>query len=99
MISTVLALLVLFVGVPLNVLVTVRCLIRVRQAPHIRVLRERFIAATFVLLGVVVFSLIFLNNDTLPPPFDVGFTKVVTRFAWLVIAIVPAVYWLVLDSE
>ena len=51
--------------------------------------------------GIIIFSAIFLNNDTLPPPFDVAVTKVVTRFTMLVIAIVPALYWLALyrDTE
>lgn len=94
--ANILALLVLLVGVPLNAVVTIMLLRRSRDAPTIKVLRERMVVSACVLLVVVVFGLIFLNNDTLPPPFDVGFTKIVTRLVMLIIAIVPAAYWLYL---
>jgi hypothetical protein len=65
------------------------------RADH-RVLRERGITATVVLLVVVVFGLIFTNNDLIPPPFNSESTKIVTRFAILSLAIIPAAYWLIL---
>jgi hypothetical protein len=92
----ILALLVLLVGVPLNAIVTVMLFRRSRKAPTIKVLRERMVVSAVLLLALVVFGLIFLNNDTLPPPFDVYLTKVVSRSAMLVLAIVPAAYWLYL---
>lgn len=92
----VLAWLVILVGIPLNVGVAVLLLRKYRKAPHLRVLRERFVAELAVLLVVVVFGLIFANNDTLPPPLDTDATKLITRAAVLIIAIVPATYWLLL---
>lgn len=92
----VLAVLVLFVGVPLNVLVTYMLWKRSQMAPDLKVLRERFIVATAVLVMVFVFGLIFLNNDHLPPFLTTDVTKVITRFVMLGIAVVPATYWLVL---
>ena len=92
--ANILAVAVLVIGVPLNLTVAVMLWRRYRAAPHIRVLRERLIAELAVLLVVVVFSFVFLNNDTFPPPFDTDFTKLVTRLTVLVMAVVPAVYWL-----
>jgi hypothetical protein len=89
-----LALAVLFIGVPLNAIVTVMLLRRARANPTIKVLHERMVVSAVVLLLLVVFGLIFLNNDTLPPPFNTDLTKLITRFAMLVIALVPPGYWL-----
>ena len=89
-----LAIAVLVVGVPLNVIVAWMLWRRYREAPYIRTLRERLIVELAVLLVVVVFGLIFLNNDTLPPPLDLDITKIITRATLLVIAVVPAAYWL-----
>lgn len=92
----VIALMVLVIGVPLNVAVTLLLWRTYHQAPRNMVLRERFIAEVMVLALVVVFGFIFLNNDTLPPPLDTDVTKLVTRLMLLTIAVVPAVYWLYL---
>lgn len=92
--TVLLALLTLFVGVPLNAVVTVMLLRESRRLPHLRVLRERFIAAAAVLLTTIVFGLIFVNNDQSLPPLDLVATKVITRVAMLVVGIVPAAYWL-----
>lgn len=91
-----LGLLVLLVGTPLNLVVTVMLWRRSLRYPSIRVLRERAVVASLLLLAIVVFGLIFVNNDTLPPPLDIIITKWVTRVVFLVLAIVPAVYWLAL---
>lgn len=91
-----LGLLVLLVGTPLNLLVTVMLWRRSLNYPRIRVLRERAVVASAVLLTVVVFGLIFVNNDTLPPPLSTEITKWVTRAVLLLLAIVPALYWLIL---
>lgn len=93
-IPTLLAVLTLGVGVPLNLYVTAKLWRLAQAAPHVKALRERAIAATAVLLVVVVFGLIFANNDLVPPllPFDM--TKFLTRGAMLVVAVVPASYWL-----
>lgn len=90
----ILAIAVLVVGVPLNALVTVMLWRKSHAHPRIRVLRERLIAETAVLVLVIVFGLIFLNNDTLPPPLDTDVTKLVTRAVLLGVAVVPALYWL-----
>jgi hypothetical protein len=92
----ILAIAVLLVGVPLNVIVTIMLFRRSREAPTIKVLRERMVVSAVLLLALVVFGLIFLNNDTLPPPFDVTLTKIVTRSAMLLLAVVPASYFLFL---
>jgi len=93
-IANLLAIAVLFIGAPLNWYVTWRLWQLHRVNPEIRVLRERGIVATVVSLTVTLFGLIFLNNDALPPPFSIEVTKILTRFAMLMIAVVPAVYWL-----
>lgn len=92
----VLALVTLWVGVPLNMIVTIMLWRRSRAYPEIRVLRERFIVAVAVLVLVLVFGLIFLNNDRLPPLLTTDATKLITRAAVLIVAIVPACYWLIL---
>lgn len=89
-----LAVLVLVVGIPLNVLVTVMLWRRSHAYPRIRVLRERLIAETGVLVLTIVFGLIFLNNDALSPPLDTDVTKLVTRLVLLGVAVIPACYWL-----
>ena len=96
MTTNLLGLVVLLVGTPLNVIVTVMLWRRSMRYPELRVLRERAVTASLVLLTVVVFGLIFVNNDTLPPPLDVVITKWVTRVVLLLLAIVPALYWLLL---
>lgn len=91
--ATVIAQLVLIVGFPLNVLVTF-LLWRAYYHTRSQVLRERSEVAALVLIVVTVFGLIFLNNDTLPPPLDTDATRVITRLAILAIATVPALRWL-----
>lgn len=90
----ILALLVLFVGVPLNILVTLMLWRQSHDHPHITVLRERFIVAVAVLILVIVFALIFQNNDRMPPYLTTDVTKVVTRFVLFAVAVIPALYWL-----
>lgn len=91
-----LAVATLAIGVPLNLLVTVRLWRLSRAYPRIRVLRERALVALVVLLLVTVFGLLFVNNDLTIPILDSGATKIVARSAILVLAILPAVYWLLL---
>lgn len=95
-IYSLLALIVLIIGVPLNLLVTGMLWQRHKVSPTNRVLRERFITAAVVLVLVVVFGLIFVNNDRLPPPLDTDVTKLITRLAFLGLAVIPAGYWLIL---
>lgn len=90
----ILAIAVLMVGIPLNALVTVMLWRASRTDPDILVLRERLIAAAAVLVLVITFGLIFLNNDALPPWLTTDVTKLVTRFVLLAVAVVPALYWL-----
>jgi len=94
-----LAIVVLLVGLPLNVVVTAMLLRRSREVPRNPVLHERMVVSAFVLILVVVFGLVFLNNDTLPPPLDVNVTKIITRLTVLGIAVIPALYWLTLYSN
>lgn len=86
--------LVLCVGVPLNVFVTWRLWSLYRSEPHNLVLRDRVVISAFVLVVVIVFSLLFLNNDAVPPPLNFESTKLVSRFVTLLLAVVPASYWL-----
>lgn len=94
--ANVIATLVLVIGVPLNALVTVLLFRAWLANPGIRVLRDRLIAALAVLGLVLVFGLVFVNNDTLPPPLDLATTKLVTRLTILAIAVIPACAWLLL---
>jgi hypothetical protein len=89
-----LALLTLLVGVPLNVIATYLLLRKSREAPHLRVLRERFVVAAITTIVVLVFGIIFVNNDREIPWLGLDATKLITRVAMLGIAIIPAVSWL-----
>lgn len=89
-------LLTLVIGVPLNLAVVLLLLMKSRQRPDLQVLRERFVVALATLGLVTIFGLIFVNNDTIPPWFDLAATKLITRLTMLVVGVVPAVYWLVL---
>jgi len=91
-----LAIIVLVVAMPLNWMVTIMLWRLHLQFPSYRLLRERGIVATGVSIIVTVFALVFLNNDTIPPPFDLAWTKVITRATILVFSVVPALYWLYL---
>lgn len=95
-VASVLAVLVLVVGVPLNVYVTAKLWGLLRSSPGLRLLRERALVAAVVLLIVAVFGLIFLNNDLPESVLSGEVTKVITRAAILLLAIVPAAYWLFL---
>ena len=87
---------VLVIGVPLNVMV-VFLLARVSLGtPGSKVLRERLVAALLVLVLTVVFGLIFFNNDTVPPYIETEATKLITRAALLAVAVIPACWWLYL---
>jgi hypothetical protein len=95
-VPSLLAVLVVVVGVPLNLYVTRKLWGLSRSKPEVRVLRERALVSAVVLLIVAVFGLIFLNNDTVPPILGLDVTKIVTRLAIVVLAFVPAAYWLIL---
>lgn len=91
-----LAWVVLLVGVPLNVITTMLLLGKSRQAPGLRVLRERFITALVVTIVVLFFGVIFVNNDREVPWLGLDATKLITRFAMLGMAVIPAVGWLLI---
>jgi len=93
-VPTMLAVLVLVVGVPLNVYVTAHLWRLSLVSPRIKVLRERAIVSTFVLIIVLLFGLVFVNNDMPSPVLPFDETKLFTRLAMLTLAIVPALYWL-----
>ena len=87
---------VLLVGVPLNVTVTILLMRKWRQAPSLRVLKERCIVSLVLTFVLLFFGVIFVNNDQTVPPIGLDATKVITRLAMLGLAIIPAVGWLVI---
>lgn len=91
---------VLYVGSPLCLLVAIIMWRNSLSAPRVRVLRHDAVSATVVFIVVITFGLIFVNNDTLPPPLSVVITKWVTRWAMTLLAFVPAVglLWLLYRS-
>jgi hypothetical protein len=93
-VSDVLAMLVVVVAVPLNWTVVALLWRLHRQAPEVRVLRERGIVATALAIIVTIFALVFLNNDLDVPLLDFESTKLVTRTAILAASVIPALYWL-----
>lgn len=92
--TKVLAWLVVLVAVPLNIVAAFLLLRKSREAPHLRVLRERFIVAVVTTVVVLFFGLIFLNNDRLVPPLSLDATKWITRLAMLTLALTSAGGWL-----
>jgi hypothetical protein len=97
--TVILAWLTLGVGVPLNVTTTYLLRRKSRQAPHLRVLKERFIVAAITTIVVLVFGVIFVNNDRGVPWLGLDATKLITRVAMLGIAIIPAVGWLLIYRQ
>lgn len=92
--STLLAVLVVVVAVPLNWYVTFRLWRLSRSAPRVRVLRERAIVALALAVIVTVFAAIFMNNELTPPPLGPDATRILTRCVLLVMSVAPPVYWL-----
>jgi hypothetical protein len=92
--AAVLALLVIFVALPLNIGVAALLWGLHLKHPHIEVLRERGIVASSMAVIVAVFALVFLNNDLASPVLDFNTTKLVTRTAILAASTVPALFWL-----
>jgi hypothetical protein len=93
-VTDLLAVLVVVVAVPLNWVVVALLWRLHRQAPEVRVLRERGIVATALAIVVTIFALVFLNNDLDVPLLDFESTKLVTRSAILAVSVIPALYWL-----
>jgi uncharacterized membrane protein len=89
-----LALIALFVVVPINWYVVWKLRKRSHQNPSLTVLRERFLAALALAIVVTVYALIFVNNDMVQPLLPLTTTKPVTRLVLLIGATVPALYWL-----
>jgi hypothetical protein len=92
--STVIAALVILIGIPLNWYVTWRLWSLSRDNPELRVLRERAIVALVLAFVITMFAVVFINNDLVPPPLSFETTKWVTRTVVLVASIVPPCYWL-----
>lgn len=92
--TSVLAWLTVLVAVPLNAVAALLLLKKSREAPHLRVLRERFIVAVVTTLVVAFFGAIFINNDQTIPPLSLDATKWITRLAMLTLALVSAGGWL-----
>jgi hypothetical protein len=95
-VSTVLAYATIFIAAPLNWIVVIRLWRLSRENPDLRVLRERAIVALALALLITVFSLVFLNNDLIPPLLAFEDTKIITRTVMLLTGVVPATYWLYL---
>ena len=98
-VPTILATLVLVVGVPLNLYVSLRLWRLSRQAPDVPFLRERAVVSLAVFLLVLIFGIIFLNNDVEVPFLRFDDTKFYTRLAMLGVAVIPATYWLILTRS
>jgi Na+/proline symporter len=79
---------------PLSWYVTWRLWRLNRQAPDALVLRERTIAALALSIIVTVFALVFVNNDLMPPFFDIEATRLITRSTILALSVLPSVYFL-----
>lgn len=85
---------VLLVGVPLNALAAYLLLRASRERPQLRVLRERCVVAVVTTLVVLFFGVIFVNNDREVPWLGLDATKLITRTAMLVMALVSGGGWL-----
>jgi hypothetical protein len=94
--NEVLAWVTLLVAVPLCVVATLLLLKKARQAPYLRVLRERYHVSGATTFLVLFFALIFVNNDQPIPPLSLDTTKIITRVAMLSFALVSAVGWILL---
>ena len=86
----------LLLGVSLNMAVTVLLFRKWRQAPYLRVLRERFIVSLVLTVVLIQFGVIFVNNDQALPWLGLDATKLITRSAMLMLAVIPAVGWLLI---
>ena len=95
--SEFLGVLPLFIGVPLNLFVTVILLRSVLERPRLWVLFERLVTAVFVLLLTVSFAIVFRNNDLDVPFLDREVARIWTRAAIDAVAIVPALFLLWLN--
>ena len=91
--TTLLAILVVVLALPLNVYVTVKLWRLSHQSPEIRTLRERAVTALALTLIVAAFAVVFVNNEMKPPPLDNEATKLITRGALLALAVIPAARW------
>lgn len=87
-------LLTLLIGVPLNLAVVLILREKARQDPGARLLRKDLIAFAVILVHVLVFGVIFVNNDQIPPWLDTAATKIITRLGELALATVPAAIFL-----
>jgi len=85
---------VLVFGVLLNLWVAKILFIKMLDRPEIGLFRERFASAVLAIVIAIVFGLIFINNDTLPPPIDIITTKIITRLSLLGLVTFPALIWL-----
>jgi hypothetical protein len=90
----ILALLVIVVAAPLNWAVALLLWRLSLAAPRIRALRANAIAALALATIVSVFAAIFVNNGLETPVLGPQETQLVTRGALLILAVVPAAYWL-----
>ena len=83
----------LVVTAPVVIFVAWELRLAARERPYLKVLRERSFVQVVLAGIVVVFALVFTNNDAPIPPFDTQTTRVITR-TMILLAIVPSLYWL-----
>lgn len=93
-VTAVLAWLTVLVAVPLCGVASWFLLKKSREAPNLRVLRERFLVSVVTMFVVLFFGVIFVNNDQTVPPISLDATKLITRSAILVLALVQAGGWI-----
>lgn len=94
-----LAWLTLGFGVPLSLITTLVLLRKWRRKRYLKVLLRDVKTAAIITVVVLVFGLIFVNNDMIEPWLDVDTTKWITRLAILALAIIPAVTLLLLNRS
>jgi hypothetical protein len=89
-----LALLVIFVAMPLDWYVTFILWRLTHTDPKGRTLRAVTAFSFCIALTITVLAVIFINNGMDEPVLSTYETMVITRATLLVLSVVPAVYWL-----
>jgi hypothetical protein len=89
---TIIGLLVIL-SLPLNLYVIRRMFKESKAIPRNKVLKHDIVVAGCVILFIIVYGSIFVNNDQAVPPLSLAATKIITRVVALVIAYAPAGVW------
>lgn len=85
--------LVIFVEVPIMGIVAIRLLLLLRLRPTNLVLKDRFLVTVTLIIVVIIFAAVFLNNNMEIPPLGMYQTQVLTRAAILSLML-TSIYWL-----